>query len=509
MGDSGPTLDCPSVSIDPATSPIHGPIPAMESPLVVASNRGPLSFDRDEAGGLTARRGSGGLVTALSSVFFRDDITWVSAAMTEGDQRLADTSEEVAAEAGIRVRYVRIPEERYEAYYNRIANGVLWFVHHYLWDIARSPRFGDDTTLDWQEYVEANRSFAAALAQHAADDPVFLIQDYHLALVPGMLRELRPDAKIVHFSHTPFAGPTYLRILPVEMRAALLRGMAGADIAGFQSRVWAENFLLSCRGLAGIRVDMRRWRVTDGQHETAVRTFPVAVSAQSIRETAAEAGVRTARREIEGEGDRALLLRVDRLEPSKNILRGFLAYELFLRHHPSWCGRVRFLALLSPSREDVPEYQNYGEECLAEVKRINAELGQDGWEPIDVRVQEDYPYAVAAYGAYDALLVNPVFDGMNLVAMEGPLVNRHHGVLILSRNAGAFGRLGRHALSINPFDLQETAEAIRQALEMPAEERTRRARGLTRTVQAHTPATWLTEQLESLDRVRRPASSPA
>jgi trehalose 6-phosphate synthase len=165
---------------------------------------------------------------------------------------------------------------------------------------------------------------------------------------------------------------------------------------------------------------------------------------------------------------------------------------------------VRFLALLSPSREDVPAYRDYAEECLAEAERINGRLGHDGWEPIDLRVQEDYRFAVAAYGAYDALLVNPVFDGMNLVAMEGPLVNRRRGALVLSRNAGAFGRLGRHALPINPFDLAETAEAIRLALEMDPDERARRARGLSRTVQAHTPATWLTEQLEAVDRIRPP-----
>ncbi|HEY7666571.1 MAG TPA: trehalose-6-phosphate synthase [Actinomycetota bacterium] len=478
-------------------------VPAIESPIVVASNRGPVSFERDDGGTLVPRRGSGGLVTALSSVFFRDDITWVSAAMTEGDHEAAETGVDVTAETGIRVRFVRIAPDVYDAYYNRIANGVLWFLHHYLWDLPRSPVFGDDTARDWQAYEEANRAFAAVLAQVTGDEPVYLIQDYHLALVPAMLRELRPDAKIVHFSHTPFAGATYMRALPVGMRAAILRGMAGADVVGFQSRTWAENFLLSCRSLAGVRVDLRRWRVSDGTHTAAVRTFPVAVNAAEIRQTAADPEVRAMRAEVERErGGLALLLRVDRLEPTKNILRGFLAYELFLERNPAWRGRVRFLSLLSPSREDVPAYRDYGQECLAEADRINACLGGDGWAPIDVRVQEDYRYAVAAYGAYDALLVNPVYDGMNLVAMEGPLVNRRRGALILSRNAGAYGRLGRQALAINPFDLSETAEAIRAALEMPADERARRARGLSRTIQAHTPATWLTEQLEAVDRIR-------
>ncbi len=198
------------------------------------------------------------------------------------------------------------------------------------------------------------------------------------------------------------------------------------------------------------------------------------------------------------------MLRVDRLEPSKNILRGFLSYELFLRRNRSWRGKVKFLCLFSPSREDVPEYQTYAEECLGEAERINQELGTKTWRPIEVKVQEDYGYAVAAYGLYDVLFVNPTYDGMNLVAMEGPLVNRRDGVLVLSRNAGAIVRLGKHALGVNPFDLAETAGAIRDALEMPTDERQRRARGLSRSIQAHTPPTWLASQLEAVDNVRPP-----
>jgi len=199
-----------------------------------------------------------------------------------------------------------------------------------------------------------------------------------------------------------------------------------------------------------------------------------------------------------------MILRVDRLEPSKNILRGFLGYEHFLQQNPAWHGRVQLLCLFSPSREDVVEYQSYGEECLAAAERLNATLGTKGWQPVTVKVQEDYGYAVAAYDLYDVLLVNPTYDGMNLVAMEGPLVNRRDGVLVLSRNAGAHARLARHVLGINPFDLTETAAALREALEMPSEERARRARGLSRTIQAHTPPTWLASQLEAVDQVRPP-----
>lgn len=481
---------------------------AIESPIVVASNRGPVSFDRDERGRLHPRRGTGGLVTALSGVFYRDDTAWLSAAMTDGDRSVALKGRTVTSESHQRMRYVVIPPERYDGYYNQVSNRILWMVHHNLWDIPRSPMFDDTTQAAWHDFVEANREFAEALAQEADHDPVFLIQDYHLCLVPGMLRELVPEAKIVHFSHTPFAGATYLRVLPVAMRTALLRGMAGADVLGFQSKQWAENYLLSARSLPELRV-LRGGRLEIDGRTGSVRSFPVAVSAEPLRETANRPEADDVRTELQAWADDAkIVLRVDRLEPSKNILRGFLAYELFLRRNPSWRGAVKFLCLFSPSREDVPEYQNYGETCLAEAERINAELGTKRWRPIEVRVQEDYAFAVAAYDLYDVLFVNPTYDGMNLVAMEGPLVNRRNGALVLSRNAGAFSRLGRQALGVNPFDLAETAEAIRDGLEMPEDERARRARGLTRTVQAHTPANWLADQLEAVDQVRPPRRRP-
>jgi trehalose 6-phosphate synthase len=479
-------------------------VSAMESPVVVASNRGPVSFDRDERGRLHPRRGTGGLVTALSGVFYRDDTTWISAANTDGDRAVALKGRTVSADSHQRMRFVVIPPEQYHGYYNEISNRILWFLHHNLWDIPRSPVFDDTTQEAWQSFVEANRSFAQALANEADHDPVYLVQDYHLCLVPGMLRELVPDAKIVHFSHTPFTGATYLRVLPVGMRQGILRGLAGADVLGFQAKQWAENYLLSARSLSDFRV-LRGGRIDIGGRAAAVRAFPVAVSAEPLRETASRPEADDVRTELrEWIGDCSLVLRVDRLEPSKNILRGFLAYELFLRRNPQWHRRVRFLCLFSPSREDVPEYQDYGEECLAEAERINRAFGKKGWLPVEVKVQEDYAYAVAAYALYDVLFVNPAYDGMNLVAMEGPLVNRRNGVLVLSRNAGAIGRLGRQALGVNPFDLAETAGALREALEMSDEDRTRRARGLARTVQAHTPPNWLAAQLEAVDQVRPP-----
>jgi trehalose 6-phosphate synthase len=406
-----------------------------------------------------------------------------------------------------RLRNLDIPADTYDGYYNRISNGILWFAHHYLWDPVRSPSFGDAELRAWEDYVDVNHRFAEVLAEEGGRQPgrpVYLVQDYHLALVPRMLRELVPESLIAHFSHTSIAGPTYLRILPTAMHDALLRGMLGADVLGFHAQAWAENFLMSSRSLPGVRADLSRSRIGVDGRQVLVRIHPISVDGRALRESAAQPEARRRRREINRRrGNHRLILRVDRLELSKNIVRGFQAYELLLRRTPSWRGRVSFLALLSPSRMELDAYRTYAEECLTEAERINHELGEQDWSPIDIHVQDDYVGAVAAYGLYDVLMVNPVIDGMNLVAMEGPLLNRRHGVLVLSRNAGAFGRLGRYAVPVNPFDIGETADALATALDMPLDERQRRARGLSRLVLANPPERWVGGQLEDLERARR------
>jgi trehalose 6-phosphate synthase len=482
------------------------------APLIVASNRGPVTFQREPDGRLEAQRGSGGLVTALLGAMQDAGGLWVAAAMSEGDREMVARSDGGRVDmeafgAPYRVRYLDIPPDIYDGYYNKISNGVLWFAHHYLWDTVRSPAFGDDVDEAWERYVEVNRRFAIALAEEGERErvePAYLVQDYHLALVPRFLRELRPNALIAHFSHTSMAGPTYLRMLPAEIRDQLLRGMLGADVLGFHSHTWAENFMLSARQVAGMRVDLARARIRSDGRDVAVRIHPISVDGRAMREAASSSAVRERRRELATwRGDARLILRVDRLELTKNIVRGFQAYEVMLQRAPSWRRRVRFLALLSPSRMDVPEYREYADASLAEAERINREYAEDGWEPIEVQLRDDYLGALAAYGLYDVLFVNPVIDGMNLVAMEGPVLNRRQGVLVLSRNAGAHGRLGRYAIGVNPFDIGEMSRALQTALDMPIDERTRRARGLSRLVLSNTPTRWVSSQLEDLDRVRR------
>lgn len=485
-------------------------------PIVVASNRGPVSFELDQEGRPVPGRGGGGLVTALTGVLQVTGGRWIAAAMTEGDRLQAERSpggriEALTEEAKYDLRYLALDPEAFDRAYNVVSNRILWFVHHYLWDVPRTPRFGEATARAWGDYRGINAAFAAAMSEEArGSDPAFLVQDYHLSLVPRMLRERRPRALISHFTHTPFAGPGYLRILPTEIRLELLRGLLGADVLGFHDAMWAESFLLCCRQLPGARVDLRR-RVVDAEgRRTLVRTYPIAIDVPALRDRARRPDVRRLREALRRRrGDGRLVLRVDRMELSKNILRGFLAYEDFLRRHTEWRGRIGFLAMLNPSRRAIPEYRAYTRECLRAAERINADLGRPDWQPIEVAIRDDMLGAVAAYSEYDVLMVNPVIDGMNLVAMEGPALNRRKGVLVLSHGAGAFSRLGRHALGVNPFDIGETADALGRALSMPEGERGRRASALKRIVSATTPERWVMTQLEDLERVakRRPPAA--
>jgi trehalose 6-phosphate synthase len=477
--------------------------------VLVASNRGPVTFT-DVDGQLEAQRGSGGLVTALAPAVQDTGGLWVAAAMNESDRRKAAEDprgrmEVKVDDAVYRLRLLSFEEDVYDRFYNNISNRLLWFLHHYLWDLPRTPVLGEETRRAWDAYRSVNVTFAGALAEETETDQAeVLVQDYHLSLVPSALREMAPQTRTAYFHHIPFAAADYLRLLPHEMREQLIAGLLGADLVGFHTERWAENFLGACRLLEDATVMYRRRAVRWQGRLVRVGVYPIAIDAPQLRAQAAEAGVRRKRKALEQwRGDRRLLLRVDRADLSKNIIRGFQAYGRFRRAHPEWRRKVVFLALLHPSRSGVPEYRAYTQECLKEAERVNELFGDADWKPVVARMNQDFEDVLAAYQTYDALMVNPVFDGMNLVAKEGPTLNRRQGVLILSRTAGAHAELGRAALGVDPVDLAGMAEAIHLALTMPEEDRAQRATMLRRTVASRSPAQWARRQLRDLERASR------
>jgi trehalose 6-phosphate synthase len=477
--------------------------------LIVVSNRGPVSFERDEDGNRVGGRGGGGLVTALSSLVAHHDVTWIASAMTEEDRAVVHEVEGEAIDEGARdgapyrLRLVAHEPAAYDWFYNVVANPTLWFLQHYLWALAYAPNIDRGLHHAWDDgYVPVNRAFAdAVLAElETQPDAAVIFHDYHLYLAPRFVRDARPDAALAHFVHIPWPEPNSWRVLPEPIRYAIHDGLLANDVLGFHAHRWRRSFLRSSRDLVDAECDFERSVCSFGNGRTFVAARPISVDPLEFEERAASDRVRQLESELEARRPEFLVLRVDRTDPSKNVVRGFRAFEFYLDAHPEMQGRVGMLALLDPSRQDIPEYAEYVGAIQRAARSVNDRFQRDGWVPIDLRIEDNFELSVAAYKQYDVLLVNAIYDGLNLVAKEGPLVNERDGVLILSENAGAHEELGPWALSVNPFDLEEQAQAIHEAIVMSQEERHARLEAIREHVQAHDVAAWLETQLEDLDR---------
>lgn len=453
-----------------------------QRPVVLLSNRGPVSFTLGGDGELVPKRGAGGLVSGLSPlVAGNSDAVWVAAAMSDGDRLAAERG--IVEADGLRTRLLAPDEAVYRAAYDVVCNATLWFAHHGLFEAARRPRLDRRWHDAWDAYRHVNELFADAAADCAPDGAAVLVQDYHLCLVAPRLIAARPDLRLVHFSHTPFAPPDWLRMVPDVAADELLRGMAAHHGCTFHSRRWAAAFEACCaeRGIVA----------------PPTSVTPLTVDPDDLDATAASAACAAAGARLDDVlGDRQTIVRVDRIELSKNILRGFHAFEVLLEEHAELRGRVVFVAFVYASREGLPEYLAYRTEVENLIARINARWGTSDWTPIVHDVDDDFPRSVAALQRADVLLVNPVRDGFNLVAKEGPLVNQRDGVVVLSTEAGAWDELGEAgAIGVNPFDVVATADALHTALTMPADERATRAASLRAVAAARRPADWLAEQL--------------
>ena len=461
--------------------------------LLLASNRGPVAFVEDDEGGLELRRGAGGMVSALTGSALGDrEAVWVCAALSAADRR--------AVRAGTvdrRLRMLELDPVTFDRAYNRVANSLLWFVAHLLCSTSTTPTFDAASRREWGGYTEYCSAFAEALAEEASPGAQVLVQDYHLTLVPRLLRDRRPDLRIAHFSHTPWAPPEYFQMLPDDVASEVLTGLLGADALGFLSQRWADAFGRCCAQVLGAQWDGQA--VRHAGRTTRVSVHALGVDGAELRARAEQPdvigrldGVR------EAVGDRRLLLRIDRTEPSKNIVRGLLAYGELLRTRPEWRGNVVHLAFAYPSRHDLPEYREYTAAVQRTAREVNEEYATPGWLPVVLQVKDDYARSLAAYRIADVLVVNPVRDGMNLVAKEGPVLSEEGLALVLSREAGAADELGADALLVNPYDVTQTAQALHDALAMPAGERAARCARLAAAATALPPVRWLEAQLATL-----------
>ena len=479
--------------------------------VIIASNRGPVTFQKGPDGKLIFQRGSGGLVTALTGLIRDVDATWISYAISEADIEWGEGQIPLTDnEDFISLKFLSSDASAYEGYYNKIANPLLWFLQHSMWNVPYAPVIDRDTWKAWDEgYVTINKLFAEAITEQLEITPkpvLVMLQDYHLYLVANFLRtkippRLRPT--ITHFTHIPWPGPEYWGVLPPTMRQAILEGLSAADLLGFQTNADALNFLRTCQTyLPRASVKYKPQRVWYHNHATYAHSFPISIDVQSLIKSADSQEVQNYQPEISDMiSGCQLVLRIDRIEPSKNIVRGFQAFQEMLDLYPQHRGKVSFLALLVPSRMDVEEYSSYLDALMAAAGHVNALYGTHQWEPIRVLVGENYSRAIAALKYYDVLLVNSIADGMNLVAKEGPIVNQRDGVLILSERTGAQEQLQSGAIVISPCDVYATAEAIHQALVMDPDQRHELASRLHWLIGREDIRDWFNKQLEVVDNL--------
>jgi len=479
-------------------------------PLIIVSNRGPAQFELDSAKERAVRRGGGGLVTALSGLVKHRDALWIASAMTDEDVAVSEEGPEPAELTidGIdyRVLLVGSDADAYDRFYNVIANPILWFIQHYLWDLSNAPDVRQEELDAWDEgYQVVNRDIANAVLGQIRDRerPLVMLHDYHLYTAPGMIREERPDAFLHHFVHIPWSQPDSWRVLPKRIRESILSGMLANDIIGFHTHAYCINFIRCCDELLGADVDYENTIVhhEDGRR-TLARAYPLGIDAERLQRAAESPEVAEAEREVLERRRQHLIIRVDRADLSKNVLRGFTAFDTFLTQHPEFREQVTFIAHLQPSRQDVPEYAEYLERIEALVAVVNHRHGTTDWMPIDLKIYENFHDAVARYKHFDLLMVNSIFDGMNLVAKEAPAVNTRDGVLMLSENTGSHHELYDYVLSVNPFDIQEQADAIYRALTMDPEQKREWSQGLKRIILSRNPGDWVDDQLADIAELR-------
>ncbi len=495
----------------------------LDVPVIVLSHRAPVQFRR-ERGKRKVTRGAGGLVTALVGLASQlDNAVWVCAAATAEDAalikeydgraipiamnlepHLVDTREGADAPV-LEVRLVDVDPAAHDDFYGVISNPLLWFIQHGLFGLATSPNIGQRERDAFENgYVAVNETFANAVADEVTSRggrAIVMLHDYHFYLVANLVRQRCPDVVISHFVHIPWPGPDAWRILPPDMRDQILLGLLGNDVVAFHTERYARNFLLCAQELLGLPVDLATMTVQVEGREVAARTYPISIDVEALEQMAnadhVKARAEQLVQELTGNGEQ-MILRVDRTDPSKNVVRGFLAFQTMLDQHPELVGKVRFLALLQPSRLDVPEYADYVAKIGSVVATVNARFTREGTPPIDLRLQDDFATAVAAYTMCDVVMVNALADGMNLVAKEAVTVSKRDCVLALSENTGAYDELGAFSVTLYPFDIQQQADALYTALTMPAAERRGKGDAAAAVVRANDVVKWLDAQLGDL-----------
>jgi trehalose 6-phosphate synthase len=474
--------------------------------LVLASNRGPIEYRLSDDGRLEGHRGSGGVVTALSSISQFIEVDWIASAMGEGDRQAVQRARQgriKVSQTGenLYLRFIVTHRNTYHKFYSVFCNPLLWFLQHYMWNSPRTPNIDRAVHDAWENgYIAVNQAFARAVIEETSGNepsPIVLLNDYHLYLAGGYIREQRPDLIIQHFTHIPWPSPSYWQLLPDCMRQPIFRSLCSVDIVGLQTARDVRNFLHCCETFVSeAEIDYGQQAIRLNGHTVQVKAYPISIDVAGLHKLLSSPAVQEYEAKLRPLCGEQTIVRVDRAEPSKNILRGFRAFDTLLERYPQFRGKVNFIAFLVPTRTHLRQYQRYMEESIQVIEAINRKYGNEDWQPVHFFYENNYPQAIAGMCLYDVLLVNAVIDGMNLVAKEGPTVNNRDGVLILSETVGACEQLGQNCLTVAPADIEGTTQALYTALTMPADERHRRATALKRSIEKEDMTNWLWHLLE-------------
>jgi trehalose 6-phosphate synthase len=476
---------------------------AARAGIVIVANRGPNDFVWDGEAWVT-RTAAGGLVSMLTPLARRASVAWYCCVSEPPDAQQARqglfTTAADQTDPRLHVVPVPLPAATYHAYYGQISNEVLWMLQHHVIGSGGFEYLDIAHHHAWGRYLEANARLAQAIVRSGPPPRAVLIQDYHLYPLPGLLRGTFPDTPILHFTHIPFPDASMLRLIPEAWRHTILRGMLGADVVGLQTPRDVRSFLSCCAEFLDVAIDPAEARVClPGGRRVCVRAYPASVEPRALRRTMRSAGVAAARQRLDAEVGEMTIIRVDRLDPSKNQQVGFLAFERLLELRPDLRARVRFLAFLVPSRTDLSVYRSYRDAVYRTIDDINARYAEAcGGPPIRVFYTNDREQALAAMERCDVLLINSLQDGMNLVAKEWAVVSEQPGVLVVSETAGVASAAADCALLISPLDVEGTARAMADALDMPQAERVARHVRFSDRVREWTARDWLNAQLSDL-----------
>jgi trehalose 6-phosphate synthase len=474
--------------------------------LLVLSNRGPLEHTLTD-GRPQARVASGGVTTALGPVAATTPVVWLAAAVSEGDRLVAREAREIPLQGESGLRLVDLPESAFDLYYNSFCNPMLWFLQHGMVDLIEDELAADQVWQAWEAgYLPANQAFAeAALDQLGLQrgHGSVMLHDYHLYTAPLLIRNVLPNVAMQHFVHIPWPGPEVWRRLPRPIVESICEGTLANDSVVFQTDASVQNYLLTIEAFCPqTRVDSASGLVRNRDRCTRAWANPISVDVEDLLTSLESTEVQEYRARLASDLGERTIVRVDRLDPTKNVIAGFEAFELMLNNHPEWLGKVSFLAYLVPTRTGIAEYDAYARDTFNLVSRINRRFATPEWTPIKVFFENNRPQAMAAMSEYDVLLVNSLKDGMNLVSKEGPVLNQHDGALLLSVQAGSYEELAVAALPVQPTSVRATAEALHHALTLSGEERRQRAVLLRQAIHRHQIKDWLRDQLRDLEVAR-------